>query len=121
MKYWTMLLMVFIVTPVQAQSRQAYEACKGINPKAAWDECLEKFDARLKELQTDPRYQAEQKRLEVEQKRLEVEQKRLEVEQRLREQEVQNQQGIAEELERLRRNQNKGFSCRASGSRLYCN
>ena len=106
MKYWLILFTLFYAASAQAQSREALAACRDISLKSAWDECLEKFDARLKVLQQDPYYQSQQKRLEEERRFREKEL-------RLREEDAKNQQRIAEELEELRRNQNKqrSFNC----------
>lgn len=60
-------LLIGLVAPsAQAQSQGALEACRDINPPVVWRECIEKYEARERELKQDPKYQAEQERLRKE-------------------------------------------------------
>jgi hypothetical protein len=85
-----LLFLVLLLTPhfATAQSNEALEACRGLNPPVAWRECIATQEARLREMRESPQYQAEQKRHAEEL--------------RLRAQEIENQQRMIEELERQR-------------------
>lgn len=89
MKTCFFFCLLFLVPHVtNAQSREAIELCQNVNPTTAWYECVNRYDARLREMLQDPRYQAERRRQAEEL--------------RLRAQEIENQQRMIEELERQR-------------------
>ena len=85
-----LLLLVVLLSPqlASAQSKDAVNACTNINPVTAWYECINRYEARLREMREDPRYQAEQKRQAEEL--------------RLRAEEIENQKRIIAEMERQR-------------------
>ena len=85
-----LLLLVVLLSPqlANAQSKEAVDACTNINPVTAWYECINRYEARLKEMREDPQYQAERKRQAEEL--------------RLRAEEIENQKGMIEQMERQR-------------------
>jgi len=87
-KLLAFLILSFAPQIANAQSKEALDACTGINPTTAWYECINRYEARLRDMREDPRYQAEQKRQEEEL--------------RLRAEEIENQKRMIEQMERQR-------------------
>ena len=89
-----LLVATFCPAPsAMAQSKEAIEACRDVNPPGVWQDCIKDYEAKLEKLRQDPAWQAEQRRLEEERRRHaeQMELQRREMELRRREIEVLQQ------------------------------
>ena len=130
------LVLAYLPTPVLAQSQQALDACRNVNPAGAWRECLQRYDQRLWELQQDPQWWEQQRQLQLQeqyrQQQLELQRRQVEQQRQWNLQQQRQQQETQRRLRDLENNQNNNrglsFMCRdaigrgdSGGVFVFCN